>query len=276
MSGSEAVVQSLIAEGVEHVFGIPGYHSEHLYGRLMQQDKIRHVLVRHEQGAGYMAIGAAQVTGRPATILSTAGPGALNAATPMGEAYGDGVPILNIMAEDMSPHLYQDRGIVHESKDQFGVFSRLSQWSRQTSSPSEIPGAIHEGLRQMQVNRPRPVVVEIPIDVFQADAEVELMQAETHEPPAGDASDLERIAAILAKAERPLIWAGGGVIRAGAGRQLTALAEQLQIPVLLTTTSKGAIPEDHPLVIGNLSQHGPVRRFMEQADVMMCWHDVII
>ena len=269
MSGSEAVVQSLIAEGVEHVFGIPGYHSEHLYGRLMQQDKIRHVLVRHEQGAGYMAIGAAQVTGRPATILSTAGPGALNAATPMGEAYGDGVPILNIMAEDMSPHLYQDRGIVHESKDQFGVFSRLSQWSRQTSSPSEIPGAIHEGLRQMQVNRPRPVVVEIPIDVFQADAEVELMQAETHEPPAGDASDLERIAAILAKAERPLIWAGGGVIRAGAGRQLTALAEQLQIPVLLTTTSKGAIPEDHPLVIGNLSQHGPVRRFMEQADVML-------
>ena len=86
MSGSEAVVQSLIAEGVEHVFGIPGYHSEHLYGRLMQQDKIRHVLVRHEQGAGYMAIGAAQVTGRPATILRTAGPGALNAATPMGEA----------------------------------------------------------------------------------------------------------------------------------------------------------------------------------------------
>ena len=124
MTGSDAVVQSLIAEGIDLVFGIPGYHSEHLYGRLMRQDKVRHVLVRHEQGAGYMAIGAARVTGKPATILSTAGPGALNAATPMGEAYGDGIPLLNIMAEDMSAYLYQDRGIVHESKDQFGVFSR--------------------------------------------------------------------------------------------------------------------------------------------------------
>ena len=110
MTGSDAVVQSLIAEGIDLVFGIPGYHSEHLYGRLMRQDKIRHVLVRHEQGAGYMAIGAARVTGKPATILSTAGPGALNVATPMGEAYGDGIPLLNIMAEDMSAYLYQDKG----------------------------------------------------------------------------------------------------------------------------------------------------------------------
>ena len=269
MTGSDAVVQSLIAEGIDLVFGIPGYHSEHLYGRLMRQDKIRHVLVRHEQGAGYMAIGAARVTGKPATILSTAGPGALNVATPMGEAYGDGIPLLNIMAEDMSAYLYQDKGIVHESKDQFGVFSRLSQWSRQAMSPGEIPAAIHEGLRRLQVNRPRPVVVEIPVDVFQGEGEVELLQEETHQPPQGDSTDLERIASILAVAERPLIWAGGGVMMSGAWDELRTLAERLDIPVMLTTTSKGAMPEDHPLVIGNLNQHGPIRRFMERADVML-------
>ena len=148
MTGSDAVVQSLIAEGIDLVLGIPGYHTEHLYGRLMLQDKVRHILARHEQGAGFMAIGVARVTGRTATIFSTAGPGALNGATPMGEAYGDSVPLLNIMAEDMSEYLYQDRGIVHESQDQFGIFSRLSQWSKQASQPGDIPAAIHEGLRR--------------------------------------------------------------------------------------------------------------------------------
>ena len=159
---------------------------------------MRHILARHEQGAGFMAIGVARVTGRPATIFSTAGPGALNAATPMGEAYGDSVPLLNIMAEDISQYLYQDRGIVHESQDQFGVFSRLSQWSKQASQPADIPAAIHEGLRRMQVNRPRPVVVEIPVDVFAAEGDVKIENAETHDRPAGDAGEIERAARMLA------------------------------------------------------------------------------
>ena len=220
MTGSDAVVQSLIAEGIDLVFGIPGYHTEHLYGRLMRQSKIRHVLVRHEQGAGFMAIGAARVTGRTATIFSTAGPGALNGATPMGEAYGDSVPLLNIMAEDISQYLYQDRGIVHESQDQFGVFSRLSQWSKQVSGPAEIPPAIHEALRRTQVNRPRPVVVEIPVDVFTDEGRVDILPAEVHDRPAGDAGEIRRAARILAKAERPLIWAGGGTISSGAWDEL--------------------------------------------------------
>ncbi len=269
MSGSEAVVQSLIGEGVDLVFGIPGHHTKHLYGPLMRQDKIRHVLVRHEQGAGYMAIGVAKVTGHPATILSTAGPGALNAATPMGEAYGDSVPLLNIMAEDISEFLYQDRGIVHESKDQFGVFDRLSQWGRQALTPGEIPGAIHEGLRRLHVNRPRPVVVEIPIDVFPAAGEVELLEAEEHARPAGDVTDIERAAKMLASAERPLIWAGGGVLSSGAWSELVKLAERLDAPVLTSTSGRGVIPDDHPLCVGNLSRYGPVQRLLERADAML-------
>lgn len=269
MTGSDAVVQSLIAEGLDLVFGIPGYHSEHLYGRLMQQDQIRHVLVRHEQGAGFMAIGVARVTGSPATLLSTAGPGALNSATAMGEAYGDSVPLLNIMAEDLAHYLYQDRGIVHESKDQFGVFSRLSQWSRQALSPGEIPAAIHEGLRRMQVNRPRPVVVEIPFDVFTSETDVRLLERQDHERPAGDATDLERSARMLAEAARPVLWAGGGVIASGAWAELTALAERLDAPVVTSSGGRGSIPEDHPLALGNISQHGPVRRLLQQADVML-------
>ena len=269
MTGSDAVVQSLIAEKIDLVFGIPGYHTEHLYGRLMQQDKVRHILARHEQGAGFMAIGVARVTGRPATVFSTAGPGALNAATPMGEAYGDSVPLLNIMAEDISQYLYQDRGIVHESQDQFGVFSRLSQWSKQASQPADIPVAIHEGLRRMQVNRPRPVVVEIPVDVFAAEGDVKIESAETHDRPAGDAGEIERAARMLAEAERPLIWAGGGVISSGAWGELQSLAERLDAPVITTCSGKGSIPENHPLCIGNLATQGPVKRLMAESDAML-------
>ena len=269
MTGSDAVVQSLIAEEIDLVFGIPGYHTEHLYGRLMRQNSIRHILVRHEQGAGFMAIGAARVTGRAGALFSTAGPGALNGATPMGEAYGDSVPLLNIMAEDMSQYLYQDRGIVHESQDQFGVFSRLSQWSKQVSGPAEIPAAIHEGLRRTQVNRPRPVVVEIPVDIFTNEAEVDILRAETHDRPAGDAADIQRAARILAQAERPLIWAGGGTISSGAWDELRSLAEQLDAPVITTCSGKGSIPEDHPLCIGNLANQGPIKRLMSESDAML-------
>ena len=235
----------------------------------MQQNKIRHILVRHEQGAGFMAIGAARVTGRAGTIFSTAGPGALNGATAMGEAYGDSVPLLNIMAEDMSQYLYQDRGIVHESQDQFGVFSRLSQWSKQVSGPGEIPAAIHEGLRRTQVNRPRPVVVEIPVDFFTDEAEVDILRAETHDRPAGDPADIQRAARVLAEAERPLIWAGGGTISSGAWAELQSLAERLDAPVITTSSGKGSIPEDHPLSVGNLANQGPVKRLMSESDAML-------
>ncbi len=269
MTGSDAVVRSLVAEGVDMVFGIPGYHTEHLYGRLMRQDAIRHILVRHEQGAGFMAIGAARVTGKPATLLSTAGPGALNAATPMGEAYGDSVPLLNIVAEDESEYLYQDRGIVHESKDQFGVLSRLSQWSKQVLTPAEIPPAIHEGLRRMQVNRPRPVVVEIPIDVYQAEGDALILSAEDHDRPAGDPRDIARAAKMLAAAERPLIWAGGGVISSGAWDELQILAGRLHAPVITSASGKGSIPEDHELSLGNLSNQGPIKEIMRQSDLML-------
>ncbi|MBM4436418.1 MAG: thiamine pyrophosphate-binding protein, partial [Actinobacteria bacterium] len=186
-----------------------------------------------------------------------------------GEAYGDSVPLLNIMAEDMSAYLYQDRAIVHESKDQFGIFARLSQWSRQALSPGEIPPAIHEALRRMQVNRPRPTTVEIPVDVFRAEGEVTTLAAETHKRPRGDPHDLERAAALLARAERPLLWAGGGVIAAGAWQELRALAEALDIPVLLTASGRGAMSDDHPLVIGNHATQGPVKRLLERADLML-------
>ena len=269
MTGSDAVVRSLQAEGVDLVFGIPGYHTEHLYGRLMRQDRIRHILVRHEQGAGFMAIGVARVTGEPATIFSTAGPGALNAATALGEAYGDSTPILNIAAEDLSTCLYQDRGIVHESKHQIGVLERLSQWSRQVQAPGDIPGAIREGRRRMHVNRPRPVSVEIPIDVFQAEGEVVLPERESFQRPAGDAQDLEQAARILGGAKRPLIWAGGGVIAASAWHELQALAERLDAPVITTSSGRGAISEEHPLTVGCLALHRPVQALIERADAVL-------
>ena len=269
MTGSEAIVQSLIAEGVDTVFGIPGHHTQHLYGRLMAQQKIRHVLGRHEQGLGFMAIGLARASGKPATVLGTAGPGTTNFATPLGEAHGDSTPLLYITAEDLSQYLYQDRGIIHESKDQLGLLSRLSQWARQVTSPAEIPGVIHEALRQIHINRPRPAVIEIPHDVYKAEAEVEILAGESFERPAGDARDLERAAERLVTAERPLIWAGGGVIAGEAWTELQELAERLDAPVITSSNGRGSIADDHPLAIGNLAGHGPVDALLERSDAVL-------
>ena len=150
-----------------------------------------------------------------------------------------------------------------------GLLSRLSQWARQVTSPAEIPGVIHEALRQIHVNRPRPAVIEIPHDVYKAEAEVEILAGESFERPAGDARDLERAAERLVTAERPLIWAGGGVIAGEAWTELQELAERLDAPVITSSNGRGSIADDHPLAIGNLAGHGPVNALLERSDAVL-------
>ena len=269
MNGSEAVVAGLRSQGVRTVFGIPGVHTQHLYASLPRDGSLRHILVRHEQGAGFAAIGAARASGQPGVLLTTPGPGALNAATPLAQAHADSTPIMLIMAEEERPLLYRDVGFLHEIKHQQQLFSGLTQWNTQVQSPAAIPPAIREGFRLMRERRPRPVAIEVPHDVHLADGHVEAAGPSVPRPPGGDQQDLERAARMLAEAERPLLWAGGGVMTGAAWEPFQRLAERLDAPVLTSTTAKGVMPHEHRLHIGSLFNFGPIQRLMADSDVML-------
>ena len=269
MNGSEAVVKGLLAQGVKLVFGIPGVHTQHLYASLPRDGSIRHILVRHEQGAGFAAIGAARASGEPGVALTTPGPGALNAATPLAQAHADSSPIMVVMAEEARNLLYRDVGFLHEIKNQQQLFAGLTQWNTQVQSPAAIPGAIREGFRRMRELRPRPVAIEVPHDVHLAEGPVDVVGPAPARLPRGDPSDIERAARLLAQAKRPLLWAGGGVMTGGAWDQFRALAERLDAPVVTSNTGKGVIPDDHRLHVGSLFGFGPVQRLLEQSDVML-------
>ncbi len=269
MNGSEAVVKGLLTQGVKLVFGIPGVHTQHLYASLPRDGSIRHILVRHEQGAGFAAIGAARASGDPGVALTTPGPGALNAATPLAQAHADSSPIMIIMAEEARNLLYRDVGYLHEIKNQQQLFAGLTQWNTQVQSPAAIPGAIREGFRRMRELRPRPVAIEVPHDVHLAESLVDAPPPAPLRLASGDPSDIERAARLLAQAKRPLLWAGGGVMTGGAWDQFRALAERLDAPVVTSNTGKGVIPDDHRLHVGALFGFGPVQRLLEQSDVML-------
>ncbi|HEY8475720.1 MAG TPA: thiamine pyrophosphate-binding protein [Chloroflexota bacterium] len=269
LTGSQAIVQALRNEGVDAVFGIPGYHNLALWNALADHPEIRAISVRHEQGAGYMAIGYARVTGRFGVLLATTGPGALNSATPLGEAYGDSVPVLSVMSEIESCWIGKYKGAYHESKDQLGVFERLSGWAVRAVDVADIPRLIREGVRVMSTQRPRPAVVEVPSDLLTAEAEVAFPAPETFARPSPDPRLLRRAAEMLARATAPIIWAGGGVVSAEAWTELVALAELLQAPVLTTTQSRGAIPEDHPLCLGNIAFHHVTQEYLKRCDLTL-------
>ena len=269
MNGSEAVVDGLRAQGVRLVFGIPGVHTQHLYASLPRDGSLQHILVRHEQGAGFAATGAARASGRPGVLLTTPGPGALNAATPLAQAHADSTPIMLIMAEEERSLLYRDVGYLHEIKNQQQLFSGLTQWNTQVQSPAAIPPAIRDGFRLMGERRPRPVAIEVPHDVHLAYGMVESAAPAAPLPPAGDEQDLLAAARLLAEADRPLLWAGGGVITGEAWAPFLRLAERLDAPVLTSITAKGVMPHDHRLHIGSLFNYGPVQRLLEDCDVML-------
>ncbi len=269
MNGSEAVVAGLAAQGVKTVFGIPGVHTRHLYASLPRDGSLKHVLVRHEQGAGFAAIGAARASGDPGVLLTTPGPGALNAATALAQAHADSSPIMCIMAEEARNLLYRDVGYLHEIKNQQQLFSGLTQWNTQVQSPAAIPGAIREGFRRMREMRPRPVAIEVPHDVHLAQGSVAAPPPPPIELPAGSSADIERAARMLAEAKRPLLWAGGGVMTSGCWAGFQALAERLDAPVVTSTTAKGVMADDHRLHVGSLFNQGPVQRLLAESDVML-------
>jgi acetolactate synthase I/II/III large subunit len=263
----EALVRLLEHYGVELVFGIPGVHTVELY-RGLAASMLRHVTPRHEQGAGFMADGYARVTGKPGVCFIITGPGMTNIATSMAQAYADSIPMLVISSVNTTRHLGGGTGRLHELPSQRDVFAGLTAFSHTLLDADELPQVLARAFAVFATERPRPVHIEIPLDVIVAPVRDMTSRAVVlPAKPAGAPAALDEATALLAAARRPLILAGGGAIEAAP--ELRALAERLQAPVALTINAKGLLPRGHALSIGSTQSLAATRALVREADVVL-------
>ena len=270
LTGAQALIQSLVREGVEVVFGLPGVQIMEIYDALYEQPGIRLISVRHEQSAGYMADGYARTTGRVGVALVVPGPGALNAAAAVGTAYATSSPVMLISGQVDSAMLGQNRGALHEVDDQLDVFKPITKWNARTTRAEEIPSLVHMAMQQVVDGRPRPVEIEVPFDILPGSHDIELLEREGAIKQSPDPAKVKEAVELLSRAERPLIWAGGGCREADITTELAQLAEALNTPVITTPEGKGSIPENHPLSAGTFYYgHGAAYYTLPQADVIL-------
>ncbi|HEX2184947.1 MAG TPA: thiamine pyrophosphate-binding protein, partial [Chloroflexota bacterium] len=242
-TGGELVVDALIKAGVRHAFGIAGVHNLPIYDALAERGALKSYVTRHEQGAAFMADGYARVSGSPGVALVTTGPGLTNTVTPLAGAWSDSVPLLVIGTAGDLPLLGKYKGYLHEYKDQHGVMEAAAGCRRVTRT-EELERVTLELLAGMRSGRPRPMTLEVPIDILAGSASVdEASMPAIPAPPAPDGEAVRRTARMLREARYPLLFAGGGVARAEANGLLLQLAETLRAPVLVSISGKGAIPD---------------------------------
>ena len=270
LTGGQAIVESLIAEGVPVVFGLPGVQVMEIFDAFYRRSDIRLITVRHEQTAAYMADGYARVTGKPGVGVVVPGPGVQNASAGLGTAFSASSPVLLLVGQVESAQLGRDLGALHEISDQLDIVRPITKWCYRVRGVAEIPLVIHEAIRQMKTGRPRPTVVEVPPDVLAQRAAVSFLPAEHSPPFSPHPTQIQQAAQLLVQAKKPLIWAGGGTIIAEASAELLALAELLGAPIATTAEGKGSIPEDHPLALGTgYYGHGAPAWAASRADVVV-------
>jgi acetolactate synthase I/II/III large subunit len=239
-TGGEAIVQSLIAHGVTTLFGLPGVQNDYLYNALYDAgDAIRVVHTRHEQGAAYMALGAALSTGGVGVYNVVPGPGLLNTTAALATAYSTNARVLCLTGQIPSTNIGRMHGMLHEIPDQLGIMRSLTKWAERINSPADAPDLVAEAFRQMATGRPRPVGLEVPLDVLAAQAEVGPATVAALRPPPLDLDALERAGQLLAKAQNPMIFVGGGA--ADAAEDVLRLAELLQAPVVSSRSGHGIV-----------------------------------
>jgi acetolactate synthase I/II/III large subunit len=242
----QAIVESLIAHGIDTVFGIPGAHMYDFNDALARRrDAIRFIAARHEQGAGYMAFGYAKSTGRVGAYTVVPGPGLLNSSAALCTAYGATAPVLCITGNIMSHLIGRGRGQLHELPDQLALLRGLTKWAERIDHPTDAPRVMAEAFRQLASGRVRPVAVECPWDVFGSRAEVApVAPLPPIAPPPPDPDSIRAAAKLIAEARRPLITVGAGAQHAGAA--VLELARLLQAPVTAHRSGKGVVSDDSP------------------------------
>ena len=270
-SGAETVMKALEREGVEVVFGIPGGATIPLYDAMLRSP-IRHVLTRHEQGAGHMAEGYAHATGRVGVVTGTSGPGATNLVTPLQDALMDSVPLVAITGQVASTSIGND---AFQEADISGIAMHCAKHAYLVTHPEEIIDTIHEAFHIARTGRPGPVLVDIPKNVLNARVpwkEPTLSGLPGYRPKLdGHPLQIRRAIELLQAAERPVLYVGGGVVKAEAHRELLELAEAADTPVVTTLMARGAFPDDHRLALGMPGMHGTYAAItaMQKADLLV-------
>ncbi len=270
--GGQVVAESLHALGAEVVFGLPGVHALPIWEGMSGTD-LRVLGFRQELNAGFAADGYARVTGRPAPLVVSTGPGAFMTLAPLMEAFMAFVPVVVVASQIDAEAIGKGRGELHETPDQAASFAPLVKWTARVGSAAEIPPILAEAWRRAATPPQGPVYVEVPFDVLTASANVEVAGELDGSPtpvPLPSAADLDRAAALLAAAERPVVVAGGGAVRSGAASELLELAARLDSPVATTFTGKGAFPERHPLALGSSWDDAAHQDLVADADVVLC------
>ncbi len=267
MTGGRAVVEALIREGIDTVFGIPGVHTLEIYDELAgRSDEIRHVVTRHECGAGFMADGFARARGDIGVALVITGPGVTNAATALGEAWADSSPLLLISSQNRTEYMDRDIGALHQLKDQLSVTDGCTAYNHRVKDPSEIPQALADAVGYLRTHRPRPVHIDIPIDILDSKADMEFA-ASNRSAFVADDREVAKVARLLRRSKRPLLWLGGGA--ADATEELTKLVRLLDAAVINTCAGKGVVPEDMPNCLGNNLRSDEVREFAHSCDLLL-------
>jgi len=268
-SGAHLLVESLIAEGVDLLFGIPGVGTLAVYDAFVDHPELRHIEVRHEQSAVFMADGYARASGRVGVAFTSNGPGALNTITAMATAHNDSVPVLHLVSENPPEVRRKGKGHFHDISDQFGIFRPVSAYAAQVALADEIPAAVNSAFFALRNRRPRPALVEFANEAFTTNTSATALPAAEQVERPLDQLALARAAEVLAAAERPMVWAGGGIATADAAAALTRIVERLGAPVITTQKGKGAVPWDHPLHIGNWANEQPTRDQIADCDVLL-------
>ena len=276
MSGGEALVKSLVGEGVEVVFGLPGIQIYGIVAALRDEPDIRMVTTRHEQATTYMADGYARASGKSGVALVVPGVGLYNAASGLTNAYSRSTPVLLIAGQIPRGAIGKNMGAVHEIANQPGVVRPVTKWQGQASRPREVPDAVFEAFRQMRTGRPRPVLIEMPPEAGVEREEVQLRRPARISRIVPSPEDLREAAQVIAQANIPLIYAGGGVARSDSEDALVKLAEATNIPVVTSSGGKGVIPDSHPLSYGSCFSPRGERQEMNQLYDVMQSVDVVI
>ncbi|HSA52145.1 MAG TPA: thiamine pyrophosphate-binding protein, partial [Yinghuangia sp.] len=272
VTGAQALIRSLEAAGVDTVFGIPGGAILPAYDPLLDSTKVRHILVRHEQGAGHAAEGYAQATGRVGVCMATSGPGATNLVTPIADAHMDSVPMVAITGQVPSAAIGTD---AFQEADICGITMPITKHNFLVTDPAEIASTIAAAFHVASTGRPGPVLVDISKDALQS--LTDFSWTGTPDLPGyrpvtrPHAKQIREAARLLSESRQPVLYVGGGTIRANASAELRVLAELTGIPVVTTLMARGAFPDSHPQHLGMPGMHGTVAAVtaLQRADLIV-------
>jgi acetolactate synthase-1/2/3 large subunit len=265
MTGGQALVKSIIDHGVDTIFGLPGVQLDWFFNALHDEgNNIRVINSRHEQGVAYMAHGYAQSTGQVGAYAVVPGPGLLNTTAALSTSLAANVPVLCVTGQIPSAYIGRGHGMLHEIPDQLGVLRGLTKWAARIDHPTDAPAKVAEAFRQLRTGRPQPVAMEMGLDQMAQRCDVELLPAaKDYSRPPVDEDAVAKAAALLAKAEKPMIFIGSGAM--AVGEAIRELAEMLQAPVVANRTGRGILSDRHYLSLTQTAGH----RLWAEADVIL-------